>query len=381
VPRGEMARRLRALGARCVAQGDTLVVVPPSYRGDLRLEEDLVEEVARLGGYDGIPVTLPESPITSGEDSEGRAFGRRVRGLLAACGLTEMVTLSFTDEATNRLLPGFVGRDLAPLAVRNPLSSELGMLRRSPVAGLVRALARNLDVGARFVGAFEIGKGYGADSSGRRREVPAVALLMHGAWPARGAQREGPAIDFFDLKGAVASLLLGLGIDESRVTFAPAGESAFLHPGKAAAVEVSGSAVGVCGALHPEVAQAFDLPGEVWVGELDLLGLAHYVPRRVALRPLPRFPAVTRDIAVVVDEPFRAGEIVQEVRALGNPQIESVRLFDCYSGTPIPPDKKSLAYTIAYRAPDRTLTDEEVNVLHASVLERLTRRFRLELRS
>ena len=191
----------------------------------------------------------------------------------------------------------------------------------------------------------------------------------------------GPTVDFFDLKGAVASLLAGLGIADGRVGWQTAGEIAFLHPGKATLLEIDGAAVGVCGALHPEVAQAFDLPGEVWLAELDLDGLAHYVPRRVALKPLPRFPAVTRDIAVVVDEPFRAGEIVQEVRALGNPQIESVRLFDCYRGTPIPPDKKSLAYTIAYRAPDRTLTDDEVNALHASVLERLTRRFRLELRS
>ena len=159
------------------------------------------------------------------------------------------------------------------------------------------------------------------------------------------------------------------------------GEVAFLHPGKAALVAVDGAVLGVLGALHPELTQAADLAGEVWVGELDLPGLAHYVPRRVALKPLPRFPAVTRDIAVVVDEPFRAGEIVQEVRALNDPQIESVRLFDCYRGAPIAAGKKSLAYTIAYRAADRTLTDDEVNLLHARVVARLAGRFPLEFRS
>jgi phenylalanyl-tRNA synthetase beta chain len=365
----------------CRAEGDTLVVTPPSHRGDLRIEEDLLEEVARLGGYDGIPVTLPEAPIASGEDGEARGFARRLRALLAAEGLSEMVTLAFTDGDTNRRLPGFVGRTLAPIAVRNPLSSEMGELRRSPLAGVLRAVARNLGLGAAFVGTFELGKGYGVDPEGHRQEPRALAVVLHGTWPARGAERSGPPVDFFDLKGALANVLAGLGIEESRVDWRPAGEVPFLHPGKAALLVLDDAPVGVCGALHPEVAQAHDLPGEVWVAELDLAGLAHYVPRRIAPRALPRFPAVTRDIAVIVDETFRAGEIVQEVRALGNPQIESVRLFDCYRGAPVPPAKKSLAYTIAYRALERTLTDDEVNALHAGVLERLASRFRVEFRS
>jgi phenylalanyl-tRNA synthetase beta chain len=206
-------------------------------------------------------------------------------------------------------------------------------------------------------------------------------MLLHGAWPPAGAERAGAAIDFFDLKGACANLLAGLGLDEGRVRWRPASEVAFLHPGKAAFLEVDGTPVGVAGALHPEMAQMLDLPAEVWISELDLDGLAHYVPRRVALHPLPRFPAVTRDIAVVVDEAFTAGEIVEEIRALANPEIESVRLFDCYRGAPIAEGKKSLAYTIAYRAADRTLTDDEANGLHAAVLARLTGRFSLELRS
>jgi len=381
LPRGEITRRLRALGAECRTEGDALLVTLPSYRGDIHLEEDLIEEVARLGGYDRIPVTLPEVPLTCGEDSAARLESRRVRRLLVAEGLAEMVTLAFTDAETNRRLPGFVGRALAPLALTNPLSSATGELRRSPLAGLLQALRTNLARGAPFFGAFELGKGYGMDAQGRPQEPRAIAILLHGAWPARGVERSGPAIDFLDLKGICGTLLAGLGLGDDRVRWRPVGEVAFLHPGKAAIVEVERAAVGLAGALHPEVTQACDLPGEVWLGELDLAELAHYVPRRVTLRPVPRFPAVSRDIAVVVDESFRAGEIVEEVRALGDQQIESVRLFDCYRGAPIPSGKKSLAYTISYRASDRTLTDGEVNVLHAAVLDRLTGRFRLELRS
>ncbi|HZP42221.1 MAG TPA: phenylalanine--tRNA ligase subunit beta [Candidatus Binatia bacterium] len=379
-PRGEIARRLRALGARTRPQGDALLVTPPSWRGDLRIEEDLIEEVARVGGYDAVPVTLPEVPLSDGTLGPLRAFTRRVRRLLVAEGLTEMVTLAFTDAATNARLSGFVGRTLAPLAVKNPLSSETGELRRSPLAGLVRSLRYNLDQGAAFVGAFELGKGYGTDASGARQEPRALAVLLAGAWPPAGVERSGAPVDFLDLKGILGNVLAGLGFEAERVGWRPMSEVAFLHPGKAAVVALDGEALGGAGALHPEVAQACDLAGEVWVAELDLEKLAHYVPARVTLKPVPRFPSVTRDLAVIVEEPFYAGDIVEEVRALAEPQIESIRLFDCYRGAPIPAGKKSLAYSIAYRSLERTLTDDEVNRLHAAVLDRLRKRFRLEFR-
>ena len=381
VPRAQIGRRLGALGAKCRPDGDALLVTPPSHRGDLQREEDLVEEVARLGGYDAIPVSLPEAPTTSGEDSRARLAARRLRRLLTAEGLTEMVTLAFTDAETNRLLPGFVGRTLVPLAIQNPLSSETGELRRSPVSGLVRALRANLGLGTSFVGAFEIGKGYGMDAEGRRQEPRALAIVLSGTWPPRGVERAGPPVEFADLKGVVENVLADLGVDEQRVRWLPIGEEPLLHPGKAAIVEVEGTAIGVAGALHPKIAQACDLAEEVWLSELDFEILADYGSRRVELRPLPRFPAVTRDIAVIVDEAFPAAAILEEVRSLADERIEGVRLFDCYRGVPIPAGKKSLAYSIAYRAPDRTLTDEEVSGVHAGVLQRLQERFPLELRA
>src|SRR5579871_6277290 len=354
VPRAEAARRLRRLGARCRPVGDALAVTPPSFRPDLRLEEDLIEEIARLGGYDRVPVTLPEAPVIGGVDDPARAGLRRVRRLLAAEGLAETVTLAFTDAPSNRALPGFVGRALAPVAVRNPLSSETGELRRSPLSGLVRVLRTNLERGATFVGVFELGKGYGVDAGGARREPRAVAVLLHGAWPPRGVER-------------VAGGRL------------PRPQGHDRQPARGA--RLGGAAVGVAGALHPEVVQGFDLAGEVWVAELDFADVAHYVPRRSIPRPVPRFPAVTRDIAAIVDEAFLADAILEEVRAFDDPRIESARLFDCYRGAPVAAGRKSLAYTIAYRAPDRTLTDDEVNALHARLREHLRRRFTLELRS
>jgi phenylalanyl-tRNA synthetase beta chain len=376
----ESRRRLAALGMTCRREGGALVVTPPSWRGDLAVEEDLAEEVMRLRGYDVLPPTLPLVTAAGAEEGQDRRKVRRIRRLLAAEGLSEMVTLTLVDPDTNRLLPGFVGSG-PPVALANPLSAELSQLRRSPLAGLVRALRLNVAQGAGFVGAFEVGAGFTRSEEGGVRECRAIAGMLHGHWPPRGVERAGPPIDFADLKGVVQNLLGGLGVADDEVRWVPRADLASLHPGKAARLEAAGSIFGSAGTLHPEVAQALDLTGEVWLFELDFRTLAHYRPRRVGVRGLPRFPAVTRDIAVVVDDVFLAETISEEVRTLADPLVESVRVFDCYRGAPIPEGKKSLAYTIAYRASDRTLTDDEVNAVHERVRAHLSARFAVTLRS
>ncbi len=377
-----MRRRLSALGVTCRRDGPVLVVTPPSWRGDLGIEEDLAEELARLGGYDAVPTTLPLVAASGGEEGAARRLRHRVRQLLAAEGLSEMVTLTLVDPEVNRLVGGLVGgAGRPPVALANPLSSELSELRRSPLAGLVRAVRLNVAHGAGFVGAFEVGAGFSRGAGETVREDHAIAGVLYGHWPPRGVERSGPAVEFGDLKGAVQNLLAGLGIPDDEVRWRPAGDLGLLHPGKAARIEAAGATLGGAGALHPEVAQALDLAGEVWLFELDFREVAHYRPRRVGVRGLPRFPAVTRDIAVVVDDVFLAETILEEVRALADPLVESVSVFDCYRGAPIPEGKKSLAYTIAYRASDRTLTDDEVNAAHERVRAHLSARFALTLRS
>jgi phenylalanyl-tRNA synthetase beta chain len=333
-----MRRRLTALGMACRREGPVLVVTPPSWRGDLEIEEDLAEELARLGGYDRVPTTLPLVAATGADEGADRRTVRRIRGLLAAEGLSEMVTLTLTDPETNRVAGGVIGAARTPIALANPLSSELSALRL------------NTSHGAAFFGGFEVGKGFGRDDRGAVAEWRAVAGLLAGSWPARGVERTGPVIEFGDVKGVVQNLLAGLGIPDDEVRWHPAADVAILHPGKAARITAADT-------------------------------LLHYRPRRVGVRALPRFPAITRDIAVVVDESFQAESILEEVRALADPLVESASVFDCYRGAQIPEGKKSLAYTIAYRASDRTLTDEEVSAAHERVRDHLNARFALTLRS
>jgi phenylalanyl-tRNA synthetase beta chain len=349
--RGEIARHLRALGAASRAEGDALVVTPPSFRGDLQLPEDLVEEVARVAGYDRVPIALPDVAMAGGEDTPDRVLMGPLRELLVGGGARRDGDARLHGRGHESPSARLRRRALAPIAVRNPLSSETGELRRSPLAVLLRALRTNVDHGAAFVGAYELGKGYGLDPSGARREPRAIALVLAGAWPARGPERSGPGGRLPRPEGRLRERPRRARARRRSRALAPAGEIAFLHPGKAAVIEVDGAPLGVAGALHPEIVQSCDLPAEVWIAELDFAEVGHYVPRRVALRAVPRFPAVIRDLAVIVDEAFRAGDVVEEIRALSNEQIETVRLFDCYRGAPIPPGKKSLAYSIAYRAP------------------------------
>jgi phenylalanyl-tRNA synthetase beta chain len=375
----EMERPLKALGATVAGRGaESRRVTPPSHRFDLQNEVDLVEEVARLLGYDRVAPTLPA--IVAGGPGMGptREVEQRIRERVRSAGVDEMITLAMVSADDNRAFPGLPELTGSAVTLANPLSVDAAELRRSLLPGLLRAVDENRRQGAEHVAGFTIGQVFAREDD-HYREIQTLAVLLAGTSPPVAMGEARRPVDFAALKGVLELVFAELHLDGVRWERVGA-EASYLHPGKAARIEIGGVLCGYAGALHPNVVAARKLDTEPWVAELDLMRVVQYCPRRVIFRPLPRFPAVSRDIAVVVDDAFPAQRVIDAVKEAAEPLVEDVRVFDQYTGAPIPSGRKSLAYTIAYRAPNRTLTDDEVNAMHDQLVAQLVRQLPLEVR-
>ncbi len=375
VGRGEMSAALKGLGAAIgTAPRGAMMVTPPSWRRDLTREIDLVEEIARVLGYDRIPGALPLVPLERGLLPARLEWERRLRALLTAAGFHEAVMLSFAAPRANALFPGLepLG-DPVPLA--NPINRDEPEMRRSLLPGLLGVWRTNRNQRQRGLAAFSIGRVYA--QGGAPREAWRLAGIVVGELPRRG-RGAAPVATFADAKGA-GEQIHERQAEHERVTWQRTDRAPF-HPGQSAALHCDDALIGVVGTLHPEVAFELEVEDACWLFELDTEKLLPYVAQQRVFTGLPRFPAVTRDIAVVVDEGFASERIVQFVHQWQPDLIAEVTLFDAYTGAPIPAGHKSLAYSVAYRAADRTLTDDEVNALQQALRDALTRELGVALR-
>jgi phenylalanyl-tRNA synthetase beta chain len=374
----EIERPLRALGAIVSGGRSALRVIAPSHRSDLQNEVDLIEEVARLSGYDAIAAAMPAIVAAGPGRGPHREPEERLRHALRAAGFDEMITLAMISAEDNRVFPGLPDLPGEAVALQNAPSSDAAELRRSLFPGLLQALDVNRRHGEPLVAGYAIGRVY-ARHGERYHEGDALGMILAGEWPPAVIGEMPRPATFADLKGAVALAFERLGLGPARWESLES-EAPYLHPGKAARITIAGVLCGVAGALHPDVATARGLDGDIWLAELDMVRVVQYCPRRVVFRPLPRFPAVLRDLAVVVDGSIQAQQILDAISEVAPPLVEEVRVFDQYTGAPIPQGKKSIAYSISYRAADRTLTDEEVNALHEDLVARLVGRVPVEVR-
>lgn len=370
VPLAECAKLLTALEFQTQIVGDALHATVPPHRLDIQEgPADLIEDIARLRGYDSLPATLLHEPLPLQRGNDSLDFEEKVRDVLVAAGLEEAICYALTTP--EKEAPAEKSDDYVRIA--NPISSERTVMRRSLLPGLLEAAERNLKT-FDAVRLFEVGSVY-LPVSGENlpREPRRLAIVMSGrrlpeAWPDGGAGPKG-AMDFYDLKGVVEALLADLHI--TGAAFRP-GNAAAYHPGKCAEVVAGETVVGTVGELHPKVAAAYGLGGKaVLAADVDLEALRAAVPSRFAYVPVPRFPAALRDVAVIVPEETTGEEVVAAIRAGGGELLADVRLFDVYRGDSIPPGTKSLAFALAYQAPDRTLTDKEIDKAHKAVQGRL----------
>jgi phenylalanyl-tRNA synthetase beta chain len=374
LPQEEMQGLLKRLHLPTVKRdADTMEVQVPPFRGDLEREIDLIEEVARLAGFDQVPVTLPRGTLATQRPGPEPRLRAEARHLLLGQGFFEAINYSFQPERLQGLLAE--ARDSLHLA--NPLSEEQAVMRTSLLPGLLDTLRRNHLKQMQDVRLFELSKIF--------RPAPGTELPQEEQWLTgvlSGAKEDNPWLapkapaDFFDLKGMVETLLQGLLVPE--VSFRGDGLPDYFALG--ARVYSRDRELGVLGQIAAPVCERLDLEGPIWAFELNFQTLAAAAEPFPLFTPLPRYPAVYRDIALIVPVEVPAARVAQELYFHGAPWLVEARLFDVYTGAPIPEDKRSLAFRLSYRDPDKTLTDEAVNRHHEALVQALAEELGAELR-
>jgi phenylalanyl-tRNA synthetase beta chain len=339
----QVTRGLAALGAHVERQDDRLIVTPPSFRFDLTIEEDLIEEAVRLFGYDNIPAQPPAAPSRMLPQDETVLADDTLRQMLVDLDYQEVITYSFVDPAWETALD----TDARPLPLANPIASQLSAMRTTLWGGLIETLRHNLNRQQERVRIFELGRVY---TSQARQPMKLGGLAYGDVLPEQwGASSR--RVDFFDLKGDLERFF-GHSLDTRR------GTHSALHPGQSAEIWVDGQAVGWIGALHPRLVQAFDLPAVPMLFELDSQMLSQRdLPRHASLS---RFPLVRRDLAFVLDVHTPAGELLTALREVAPGSVQSIEVFDDYRGKGVAENQKSLAIRVVMQDTERTLTDQDV---------------------
>jgi len=352
---------LSALNCRVVKRGGQLEITPPAFRFDLELEADLLEEIARVYGYDDIPATLPGGGMVMAEGSVRRTRDHQIRESLITQGYFEAITYSFIDPAAGDVIaPGSRPHELS-----NPISSEMAVMRTSMWPGLLNAALHNLNRQADDIRLFELGMVFEQTDNGLRQRHMLAGLALGRASPEQWGN-VARDVDFYDIKQEVNNVLAGLKLPACE--WSPASDPS-LHPGQSAVIRAAGKTLGKLGVLHPRVARHFDLDRVAIVFELDLEALPSMpVP---AYRPISKYPSVRRDISVVLDEQIPVADVLSTVRDAAGDLLRDLQLFDEYRGQGIDSDKKSLTLGLIFQAYSSTLRDEEIEETMKRVLLQL----------
>lgn len=368
----EIEQLLSALGLGISSSGEgQWHVEVPSHRFDISLEVDLIEELARLYGYNRLPVRYPQARLAPQPKAEARAHLPELRRLLVARGYQEAVTYSFIDPKQFELFnPG-----VEPLLLANPISNDMAAMRSSLWPGLVKALSHNLNRQQDRVRMFESGLRFVGQLDGLKQE-PMLAGVVCGSRLPEGWAQGRDAVDFFDVKADVEAVLGFAGALDA-FTFVPGSHPA-LHPGQTARIEREGRLVGFIGALHPELSKTLGLDRPVFVFELVLAEVA--AGKMPKFSELSRFPEVRRDLALIADREVPATAVMEVIRENAGEWLTDLRLFDVYQGKGIDPHRKSLAVGLTWQHPSRTLNDDEVNATTQNILTSLEQGLNATLR-
>jgi phenylalanyl-tRNA synthetase beta chain len=380
----EVVDILRRLEFAVQVSGKTIRATAPDHRLDIGEgvtgKADVMEEIARVYGYQRIPETQIADRLPPQHGNPSLEAEERVRDQLVRLGLQEVITYRLTspEREARRLSPGAPPDEMPYIRLANPIASDRIVMRHSLLASVLEVVEKNARVRER-IAVFEIGPVFLASELGSLPDEPRrLAIALSGARCLSAWQGgDSGSMDFYDLKGIISSLLVAL----EAIRFEPAEHPTF-HPGKCARVYAGDQPLGVLGEVHPLVRQRYDLPAApLLAAELDLEALLISTPASQAIRPVPSFPPVLEDLAVVVEEGLPAKQVESLIRQAGGTLLQDVRLFDLYRGEQIGSGMKSLAYSLTYQAPDRTLTDEEVAQVRNRIVKRLEETLQAHLRA
>ncbi|WP_010532445.1 phenylalanine--tRNA ligase subunit beta [Lentibacillus jeotgali] len=357
------------------------IVHVPTRRGDITIFEDMLEEIARIYGYDNLPFTLPRGASQTGGLTDKQQLKREVKNYLESTGLMETITYSLTDDAMiDRLIsPELEEKHPNPVKLAMPMSEDHKYLRLSILPELLKSLAHNRARTQTDIHYYELGNVFITDEKAMTRqpeEELRLAGALTGLWVSHPWQQEKKQVDFYLAKGIVEGLFDYLDIP---VSFEKA-KLTDMHPGRCATISINDRFVGVLGQVHPTLEKSMNLK-ETYVFDIDMEAVLTAYTNTPGYRPIPKYPSVERDIAFIVDEDVQAGDIKETIKETGAPLVKNVQVFDVYKGENLPEGKKSIAYSLRYQDPEKTLKDVEVEQSYQEIVGAVNEKFNAFVRS
>ncbi|MEW6616598.1 MAG: phenylalanine--tRNA ligase subunit beta [Thermodesulfobacteriota bacterium] len=350
---------------------DKVIVKIPSFRMDLHREIDLIEEVARLDGYDNIPTTTPVVKVNAASKNPLQVLQDRVKDILASMGYYEVVNYSFISPVSAALLNLDAEHPYKKfISIKNPLREDQSVMRTTLIPGLLSTMKTNVYNKNLNLKLFELGAVfYSVKGEELPREKKMLSALATGLRYGESWSFPVEGVDFYDIKGSLENLFEGLNIMNFNFLSTP--DIPYLHPGKSSVIMVDNNEIGTVGEVHSAVLEGYELSNAVYIFELDFDLMIRHTFGDKKIKPLSKYPPIYRDIALIVDESVQSKDIYNAIGKLSNKLVDSIRVFDVYRGKSIPHGKKSLAYRIKYQSYERTLTDKEVNSIHEKLVSNL----------
>ncbi|MDO8282902.1 MAG: phenylalanine--tRNA ligase subunit beta [Thermodesulfovibrionia bacterium] len=374
-------KTLKSLGFDPKISGDVITVTPPSFRSDVSMDVDIIEEIARLYGYDNIPSTLPVMQMSSAPEHRSQEFVRSLKTSFAQSGYYEAINYSFlSPEIIEKIMLSSDDKRRALVYIKNPLRKEESAMRTTIVPALLNNVSVNLNRGEKMIRFFEISKIFLSSDDKLPKEILQLGAVFRKEKTA--SIYENRHEGFYDIKGLFENILTDLNLKNVSFEHGTTAPEPYLHPGKSCSIMIGNERVGSMGVLHPGVAKEFDIKGDITIAELyDLSMILDAIPSGITYKQMPKFPYVERDAALIVDDSTTVSDIRKVIMNVESDIIDSMTLFDVYKGKPIPNDKKSLAFAIRYRSSIKTLTDDEVDRLHSRIVDLIKSELDAELRS